>query len=556
VRSERQEITHRGRRRATLASGWWRRFGILCLQLCLFWAATAMAARAQSEQKPDNVTFTTLVNFDLPHNGFTGGPPGPVVQGSDGNLYGVTTTGGATVNNPLCAPTGCGTVFKITPTGALTTLYSFCSQPNCADGGYPPSGLVLGADGNFYGITGFGGTGAGCYAVGVCGTAFKITPSGTLTTLHNWCSQPNCADGFYGFFPDANTLVQATDGNFYGTTDFGGANGFFAGTFFKLTPSGSLTTLYSFCSQPNCTDGALPVGLTQASDGNFYGTALNGGASGDGTVFKFSPSRTGGTLTTLYSFCSQGGLGGCTDGAIPFAPLIQAADGNFYGTTTFDGANVNSASCAAQKSECGTVFKITPSGTLTTLYSFCSQANCTDGANPNFPLVQATDGNFYGSTASGGVASCTSTYYGTPGCGTVYKLTPGGVLTTLHSFDETDGDYPSALFQATNGALYGATLEGGTGCTFCGTVFSLDVGLDPFVETVPPAGTVGEAVTILGTDLSGATHVRFNHAEAAFNIVSNTEIQATVPAGGTTGFVTVTRHGPRLKSNVQFQVLP
>jgi uncharacterized repeat protein (TIGR03803 family) len=164
-------------------------------------------------------------------------------------------------------------------------------------------------------------------------------------------------------------------------------------------------------------------------------------------------------------------------------------------------------------------------------------------------LVQATDGNFYGSSDPGS---------GQNGI-TVFRLTKEGELTTLHTF-QTEFQGPEALFQATNGIFYGVTAEGGTfnncGGLNCGTVFRLAVGLGQFVETVPTAGSVGESVTILGTDLADATHVFFNHTEAAFTVVSKTEIQTSVPPGATTGFVTVTRQGPLLKSNVKFQVLP
>ena len=164
----------------------------------------------------------------------------------------------------------------------------------------------------------------------------------------------------------------------------GGANG--TGTVFKITPTGTLTTLYSFCSQTNCTDGASPAaGLVQATDGDFCGTTVGDGANGaGGTIFKITPS---GTLTTLYSFCSQSG---CTDGSIAGAGLVQATDGDFYGTTF----SLNLNYC--------TVFKITPSGTLTTLYSFCSQPNCTDGALPSGRLVQDTNGDFYGTAGGSG----------------------------------------------------------------------------------------------------------------------------------------------------------
>jgi uncharacterized repeat protein (TIGR03803 family) len=204
------------------------------------------------------------------------------------------------------------------PAQVLTTLYTFCSQPGCTDGGKPfYGGLVQAGDGNFYGTTYLGGTKNG-------GTVFKVTPGGALTTLYNFCSQTNCADGTA---PTAG-LVQATDGNFYGTTYSGGSNA--DGTVFKITSSGTLTTLYSFCSQPSCTDGYSPyAGLVQGSDTNFYGTTSVGGAHGFGTVFKIS-SQSPYTLTTLHSFS-------VADGTSPQAGLMLASDGNFYGTTVGGG---------------------------------------------------------------------------------------------------------------------------------------------------------------------------------------------------------------------------
>jgi uncharacterized repeat protein (TIGR03803 family) len=230
---------------------------------------------------------------------------------------------------------------------------------------------------------------SGCSGADGAGTVFKVTPGGTLTTLHAF----NSYDGY----SPLGVLVQATDGNFYGTTMEGGANG--AGTGFRIAPSGTLTTLYSFCSQTNFADGYWPyAGLVQARDGNFYETTGSGGAFGHyGTIFKITP---GGTLTTLYSFCAQNG---CPDGEEPDAVFVQAADGNLYGTT--DGGGT-SQSCGSYG--CGTVFKISPSGALTTLHSF----NDADGAYPRGGLVQASDRNFYGITLGGGA----------DGYGTVFRL--------------------------------------------------------------------------------------------------------------------------------------
>jgi uncharacterized repeat protein (TIGR03803 family) len=527
MRSRKPEMTDNVRCGAALMTGWWRRVGIFCVLL----AATAMLSSAQDEQpSAHSISFTNLFNFD----GTNGDNPNMnLVQGTDANLYGTTGFGGTY---------GGGVFFKITPTGALTVLYDYCEQTNCTDGSLP-NGLVLGTDGDFYGTSASGGTGPGsnCPPYEGCGTVFKISPGGTLTTLYNFCSLANCTDGWSPF----TALAQGSDGNFYGTTTSGGANINSAacmaqfsscGTVFKITPGGILTTLYSFCSQMNCTDGNFPeAALIQATDGNLYGTTELGGAHGNGTFFRITQK---GTLTTLYSFCAQSS---CTDGSFPIGGLLQAIDGNFYGTTVFGGAHT---SCNGGFG-CGTVFKITPGGTLTTLHSFDSTS--TDGGLPQGGLLQANDGNFYGTTYSGGPFNCVD------GCGTVFELTPSGKLTLLHSFDVSDGFGGDGLAQATNGTFYGSTLVGGNGI---GNLFSLDVGLRPFVEAVPTSGTAGEAVTILGTDLSDATHVRFNHTEAEFKVVSNSEIATSVPAGATTGFVTVTRRGPRLKSNVQFQVRP
>ena len=475
-----------------------------CAALALL-AATAITLPAQ--------TFTSLLSFD----GTDGANPyAALVQATDGNLYGTTFTGGAN---------GGGTVFRITPSGALMTLYSFCSQSGCTDGVVPWGGLLQATDGNFYGTTYSGG--ANGY-----GTVFKITASGTLTTVYSFCSKAGCADGELPYAP----LLQATNGNFYGTTASGGANGY--GTVFEITPSGTLTTLYSFCSQSGCTDGSNPLArLVQATNGNFYGTTYFGGANGYnyGTVFKITPS---GTLTTLYSFCS---LTNCTDGANSFAGLVQATNGDFYGTTSNGPHGYNY----------GTVFKITPSGTLTTLYSFCSLTNCTDGANPYAGLVQATNGDFYGTTSSGA-----------DGGGTVFKITASGTLTTLYSFCSqsgcTDGNEPLAtLVQDTNGSFYGTTWLGGASdacASGCGTVFSLSVGLAPFLETQPTLGPVGMPVKILGTNLTGATSVTFNGTPAVFTVFSSSLIGAKVPAGATTGTVQVVTPSGTFSSNVPFRV--
>src|SRR5580658_5746639 len=469
-------------------------FGKMTYAVVVLSVTTAISLHAQS--------FTTLHSFDGTDGG---GPEAALVQATNGDLYGTTNAGA----------NGYGTVFKITPAGTLTTVHSFCSQSGCTDGEFPTAGLVQATTGDLYGTT--------------SGTVFKITPNGTLTTLYNFCSQGGCTDDEE---PLAG-LVQAAKGDLYGTTHGGVVTGF--GTVFKITPSGTPTTLYSFCSGGTpCPDGAYPdAGLVQATNGDFYGTTNGFGPTGtEGTVFKITP---GGTLTTLYSFCAQGFP--CIDGEFPAAGLVQATNGDFYGTTYGDANYLNY----------GTVFKITPSGTLTTLYSFCAQFACADGEFPAAALVQATDGNFYGTTSLGG----------TKGYGTIFKITPSGTLTTLYSFCSqtgcTDGEIPyGGLIQDTNGDFYGTT-EGG-GAANDGTVFSLSVGLGPFVATRPTSGDAGTAIKILGTNLTGATSVTFNGTPAVFTVVRPSEIATTVPTGATTGKVQVVTPGGALSSNVSFRV--
>jgi len=477
-------------------------------------AVTAIASPAQ-------VSFNSLFSFDGPD----GADPFLMsFQGFDGNYYGTTNAGGAY---------SYGSVFSITPDGVETPLYSFCSQKNCADGAQPQGGLVQATDGNYYGTTYAGG------GASDAGTIFQITTGGALTTLYSFCSQSNCSDG-------ANPLaglIQALDGNFYGTTSAGGTNG--AGTVFELSlgenGTWTETVLHSFCYQGYpCNDGINPyAGVVQGTDGNFYGTTSTGGLSQGGTVFQLIP---GGTLNTLYSFCSQGG-GNCTDGDFPTAALVQSAiDGNFYGTAYDGGANGY-----------GTVFQITPAGALHTLYSFCSHGGdaCSDGAFPSAGLIQATDSNFYGTTYYGG---------GTYGDnGTAFEITSTGKLTTLYTFCSqggggcTDGAEPlGGLFQDTSGIFYGTTSIGGTYNS--GTVFSIDTGLGPFVEPQPTAGKVEAEIFIRGNNLTGATSVSFHGKAAKFTVVSPSLITTTVPKGATTGYVTVATPNGTLTSNVAFQI--
>jgi uncharacterized repeat protein (TIGR03803 family) len=251
------------------------------------------------------------------------------------------------------------------------------------------------------------------------------------------------------------------------------------------------------------------------------------------------------------------------DGGNPsVGPLVQGLNGYLYGTTYHGGAVSN---CTFIGVGCGVVFQLTPTGELSAIYNFCSQANCTDGAEPAegvilaepFALIQANDGNFYGTTASGG-ATCL--FNGTLGCGTIFRLTPDGAITTLHSFCQNlcyDGTGSYSLMQATNGALFGMTEEEGAdhGCSGgCGTVYRLTAGLTPLVDANPNFGSPGETVRILGNNLANTASVTFNGASAKFSVVSGTELKATVPSGATSGVIQVSSSSGTLSSDLPFQV--
>ena len=385
-------------------------------------------------------------------------------------------------------------------------------------------GLTLATDANFYGTTNEGG-------IKGLGTVFRVNSVGDLTTVHSF-------HGPDGIAPQAPP-IQAVDGYFYGVV-YGSANGF--GVIYKSTGNGAARrVLYSFCpNRSNCVHGAFPTMLLQSRrDGSFYGTTSMGGSDncfeGCGTVFKITAD---GTLTTLHVFCNEAG---CTDGANPVGGLVEGSDGNFYGTTADGGMNSQ-----------GTVFKITSAGDLTTIYNFCSQIGCTDGSAPLAPLIEGTDANFYGTTGAGGGSGMFPRLLG--GVGTIFRITPRGELTTLHSFDYSDGAYPNGLTQATSGIFYGTTLAYGP--QQGGTAFSLDVGLGSFVAFVRATGKVGQTGGILGQGLTGTTSVSINGIQADFTVVSDTYIRATVPEGATTGFVKVTTPTGVLTSNVPFRVIP
>lgn len=489
-----------------------------------------MGLGAPGQPAPATVTFKTIFTLD----GQDGSQPeAGLTQGLNGNLYGTTYAGGR------CNQ---GTAIEVPPQGGILT-YSLCPPVDGVEQfGYSPfAGMVQATNGAIYGTNRSGGDNVPCGSLTGCGTVFAINARGLLAAVYSFCTQgvyPDCPDGAY---PMAG-LIQASDGNLYGTTSFGGV-GLYApgGTIFKLTPTGTLTTLYSFCNQTtSCFDGQEPVaGLIQSTEGDLYGTTREGGTNEQGTVFKITLD---GALTTLYSFCSAGNGNFCPDGNFPAAGLVQASNGNFYGTTPSGGTNSG-----------GVIFEVSKTGKFSTLYSFCTQASCGDGDGPLAGLIQATDGDLYGTTGGGGAY----------GDGTIFKITMTGKLTTLHSFcaqaNCTDGATPvGGVVLDTNGVFYGTTSTGGAigKATNDGTVFSLSVGLGPFVKPLTTSGKVDEAVEILGTNLDGASSVTFNGTAAAFTVNSTgTYISTTVPSGATTGTVLVTTPSGTLSSNVPFRVL-
>lgn len=396
------------------------------------------------------VEFVSLHSFSaigsngiLPHAGLT--------LANDGNFYG--TTKGIRMN-------GSGrrirpTIFKMSPSGSITTLAWF-DEPHTNSSGTQMiqdeslnSPLTVGSDGNLYGISDTGGK------VGY-GRIFKMTLGGDVATLHSF-------EGYFGTngWGQTGGLIEGPDSCFFGTASSGGikerTDNVGMGTIYKISTNGELRTLFSFRG----TNGEFPVcPLVLGKDGCFYGTTPYGGPAytngppehGNGTIFKFT---TTGVLTTLFAF-------GGTNGARPYGGVVQAGDGNYYGTTTAGG-----------KYGLGTVFRISPEGDFSSLCSFDGK----NGAVPLAGLIQAGDGYFYGTTRSGGVG-----FNGTPayGNGTIFQISTNGVLSILFSFNGTNGINPSGkLVEGKDGSLFGTTEYGGVSYgehdNGAGTVFRIKI---------------------------------------------------------------------------------
>lgn len=475
---------------------------VICAVILLSGALSAASAQ----------TFTSLAYL----NGTDGLNPSALVQGTDGNFYGTTARGGSS---------GQGTVIKVTSAGAISAIYNFCSLPSCADGLQPQGSLALGGDGNFYGTAAGGGAQQK-------GTVFKITPGGTLTTLYSFCAQTNCTDGAIPF----GGLVLESDGNFYGTT--AGVTSITNGTIYRITPAGTLTTLYNFCSKTDCADGTTSrTSLARDRGETLYGTTPDGGTTGSGTVFRIT--MDGKFFKTLHSFCTGGA--GCPDGSFPMGPLTLGYDGNIYGTAGSGGANSNGAAFSLTPSggyallysfcpvsTCldgtspqsglfqatngkfygtaveggyngrGVFFQVTTAGAETRLHSF----HVSDGAAPNKQVVQGTDGNIYGTTSNGGprnVALCEQS--GPPfGCGTVFSYSVGKPFVKPVQLEGAAGDSIIIL---------GNGLTGSTGVTFNGTTAVFSVVSDTEITATVPSGATTGIIQVLAPGGTLVSNIKF-----------------------------------------------
>jgi uncharacterized repeat protein (TIGR03803 family) len=462
------------------------------LAVVVMFAGAAVPAPAQ--------TPTTLHAFQL---GSTDAcePEDNIVQGRDGNMYGIGVTCG----------TSSGAVYKISTTGTESVVFNFPSTwSSCF------SGLTIGSDGNFYGTCFTTPTGNG--------SIFQLTPAGVFTDKHDFTGTNGDTEPVYG-------PIQATDGNFYGVTGF---YPFTCGNVYQVTSAGVYTNLHTFSGS----DCGPASSLFQASDGNLYGTlfacAINSGI-GNGCVYKIS---TAGVFKEIFGFSSSTGQQPCTG-------VIQAKNGNLYGATQQGAAN-----------NFGSIYKLTAAGVFTDLHDFNNTTDATCGANvgrTTVNLLQVTDGSFYGVNGINGPS----------GGGSIYKLTSANVFTAfLFPNPPVDGDMPDAtLLQNTNGLAYGTTPSGGpTSCNPCqGVFFSVATGDAAFVNLEPTQKTaiVGTKVGMFGQGFSSASVVKFGGvASISVTLSGTTYLTAKVPVGAHTGAVTVTTGSTTLTSPQTFKVKP
>jgi len=459
------------------------------LAVVVMFAGAATPAQAQ--------TPTTLHGFlDVPTDACQ--TEGNIVQGRDGNMYGLGL---------YCGTNNTGAMYKISPTGTESVVFSFPSNWS-----FCFSGLTLGSDGNFYGT---------CFSTpGGNGGIFQLTPAGAFTDKHDFSGANGDTEPLY-------PPIQASDGNYYGTT---GYYPYSCGNIYKLTAAGVYTNLHTFSGS----DCGPASSLIQASDGNLYGTLYNCSNGILGCVYKIS---TAGILTEVYDFSASSGYNPCTG-------VIQGKNGKLYGATNTGAAN-----------NFGAIYALTTTGVFTDLHDFVqtTDASCVDNAGrTNVNLLQVTDGSFYGVNGA----------YGPTGEGSIYKLTPANVFTAflLPTNPAVDGAAPLAtMIQHTNGLAYGTTPVGGQGAATVGTFFSVATGDAAFVNLEPTQKTelVGAHVGMFGQGFSSASVVKFGGvASTSVTRSGSTYLTAVVPVGAHTGTVTVTTGATTLTSPQTFKVKP
>lgn len=502
--------------------------------------------------------YSDLYDFPAHSGGCCPQHPSIMAQGRDGNLYGITTSGG---NNNI------GTIFKITPSGRYTQLYSF----DTVHGSTPVGGLLLGLDGNLYGTTEEGG------AYGF-GNVFRITPAGTLTVIHDFTGNSTTDGGF-----PVSALIIGSDGSMYGTTHPGIA--------YRITQAGVFTRI---ATTPSESFGPLLL----SSSGAYYGTTEFAGATQNGSIYRIN----GSTSTILYSFDGP-------HGQFPIGGLVEGSDGNLYGTTSAGGTE-----------DAGVIYKITPTGTYTVLYNFSSK-NSLFGYQAFAGLIAGSDGNLYGATIWGGVN----------GAGVIFEITTSGAYSVLTSFDVPQGDGAYATpMQHTNGAIFGLAKRGGalgngvvygfnagfptfalltsrkgivggtvgilgtgfasassvtfngapasfhvisntymtatipsgetgfiTVTTSSGTLFSSKIFevVPQVLHFSPPSGRVGDSIVLTGTGLIQTEAIRVGGVKVtAYTVNSDSQVTFIVPNGAQTGKIAVTTPGGSAQSTATFTV--
>jgi uncharacterized repeat protein (TIGR03803 family) len=482
---------------------------------------------------------------------FNGTPATSYVVNSDNQITAIVPNGAS--SGFLSVTTASGTLtssqsFTVLPSATLSTLYAFVNAT--ADGLYP-SDLVQGIDGNFYGSTPDGGT-------DFKGTIYRITPTGTKTTLYTFRSANVSTDGC-----GPGPLVQADDGNFYGVAACGSQN---LRTIFRITPSGTFTTIYVFSSSYGYlagNQGALVLG----NDGLLYGTIPGFSSAPYGILFRVSKT---GDYETIWRFANG------TDGISRSNTLIKGIDNNFYGTSSLgiyritpsrsfttiqtvsgylqnlvqDSAGnfygtVTSTSGTIQSgvcpADCGSIYKLSASGILTTLYTFTGGSD----VRVSGKIILGSDGNLYGNSRNNLFI------------GSLYRLTPSGQLATLLTLNgTTEGSELSSLIQSSTGEIYGT---GGPSNVNNGTVVKVNASLQPaklvINGTSLGSGAVGSQLTVYGKNFLGTTSVRFGGVAATFTVTSNNSLSVTVPPGAVTGSIQVSTPGGSATGATSFVVV-